>query len=150
MYRFQYSITTKADRALTWEIYRNWTLWNSFANIYGDLHWRDGKPWDVGSRLQIEILKPIHCVIDHAITENEAENRLGWEDTAQGITIRQWVVFHELSSGDTRVHTWGEVFPANLKIAGKPVSSLVSSFTETWYENFRFFCDQFVEAGATV
>jgi hypothetical protein len=150
MHRFHYSITTKADRALTWEIYRNWTLWNSFANIYGDLHWREGKPWEVGSRLQIEILKPLHCVIDHVITENEAESRLAWQDTAVGITIRQQVEFLELAPGETRVHTWGEVSPADLKVAGRPVSHLVTSFTETWYENFRFFCDQFVEAGTQV
>lgn len=150
MHRFQYSVTTKASRSLVWEIYRNWNLWNTFANIYGDLHWREGKPWDVGSRLQIEILKPVHCVVDHVITENVTDSRLAWVDTSAGVTIRQWVDFAELPSGETRVRTWGEVAPSGLKIAGHPVSHLVATFMETWYENFRYFCDKFVEAGTQV
>lgn len=150
MHRFQYHITTKAGKSLTWEIYRNWTLWNTFANIYGELHWRDGKPWEVGSRLQIEILKPTHCVIDHVITENEAERRLAWVDTSLDVTIRQWVEFQELPTGETRVHTWGEIYPAQLKIGGHTVAHLLDTFTETWYENFRYFCDEFMQAGAQV
>jgi hypothetical protein len=150
MHRFIYSVTTRASRSLAWEIYRNWTLWNTFANIYGELHWRDGRPWEVGSRLQIEILKPAHCVIDHVITENVFERRLAWADRAEGISIRQWVDFGDLPSGDTRIHTWGDVAPAERKIGGRTVAQLFSSFTETWHENFRHFCDEFVGADSQV
>jgi len=150
MHRFQYSVTTKAGRSLAWEIYRNWTLWNTFANIYGDLQWRDGKAWEVGSRLQIEILKPAHCVIDHVITECETDKRIGWVDTSIGVTIHQWVHFEELSTGETQVRTWGDISPADRKIGGHTVAHLLSTFTETWYENFRYFCDQFVDAKSKV
>jgi len=37
MFRFQYSVTTKASRKLAWEVFSNWRRWNEFANIYGEV-----------------------------------------------------------------------------------------------------------------
>src|ERR1700730_10312751 len=48
MFRFQYGVITKASRARAWEIFSNWHRWNEFANIYGELHWREGRPWEAG------------------------------------------------------------------------------------------------------
>jgi hypothetical protein len=39
------------------------------------------------------------------------------------------------------VHTWGDIVHTGLKIAGRTVEPVVTSFTETWYENFRCACD---------
>ncbi len=146
MHRFQYSVTTKAGRSLAWEIYTNWRLWNTFANIYGELQWRDGKPWEPGSRLQIEIQKPVHTVVEHTITAIDPGRSIGWVDWGCGISLRQWVTFEDLSSGETRIQTWGDVTPSKVLIAGRSVSSLVASFIETWYENYRSLCDQFADA----
>jgi hypothetical protein len=150
MHHFQYRVTTRAPRSLAWQIYRNCSYWNSFANIYGEIEWRQGKPWSVGSRLQIEIFRPVHSVVDHLITVHEPFRHIGWVDTACGITLRQWVKFEDAPSGETQVETWGELSPEDVLVAGHTVSYLVDTFTETWYENYRLFCDQFVEAAAQV
>jgi hypothetical protein len=150
MHRFHYSVTTKAARSLAWEIYTNWRLWNTFANIYGDLHWREGQPWRVGSRLQIEIVKPISTVVEHVITAVEPRQRIAWVDHSCGITLDQSVAFEDLPTGETRIHTHGEFTRSRMMIAGRTVERLISSFTETWYENFRLLCDQFAEASTHV
>lgn len=150
MHRFQYSITTKAWRPLAWEIYTNWRLWNTFANIYGELRWSCGSPWNVGSRLQIEVCKPIRTIVDHEITSVEPRKRIGWTDRCRGIVIRQSVEFEDLPEGQTRVQTWGEFSRSKSIIAGRTVEGLITSFTETWYENFRSLCDQFAGTGTHV
>src|SRR5260370_37432416 len=43
MFRFQYSVTTKASRKLAWDVFSNWRRWNEFANIYGEVQLREGK-----------------------------------------------------------------------------------------------------------
>lgn len=150
MHRFQYSVTTNAWRPLAWEIYTNWRLWNTFANIYGELSWSQGNPWDVGSRLQIEVRKPIKTIIDHEITALEPHKKIGWTDRCRGITLEQYVEFEDLPEGKTRIQTWGEFTRPKSMIAGRTVEALITSFTETWYENFRSICDQFAEAGTQV
>lgn len=68
MVRFQYGVTTKASRNLAWQVFSDCRRWNEFANIYGEVNWRGGRPWEAGSRLEIEILQPVKTVVDHVIT----------------------------------------------------------------------------------
>lgn len=143
MHHFEYVVTTKASPALAWKIYSDCKMWPNFANIYGDMKWSEGRPWEVGSRMDIEVVRPVSTVIDHLIIACEPQRELGWIDRALGVTIGQWVEFEALESGGTRVTTWGDVAPATTMIGGKPVSHLVDVFTETWYENYRSTCDEF-------
>lgn len=110
--------------------------------------WREGRPWEPGSRLQIELLKPVNTVIDHVITSCEPGQRVGWIDHALGVVIAQWVTFKQEHGRETRVHVWGDIVHSGVKIAGRTVEHLVTAFTETWYENFRRTCDQLAESFA--
>lgn len=147
MFRFQYCVTTKASRTLAWEIFSDWRRWNSFANIYGELVWREGRPWEAGSRLQIEILQPVQTVVDHVITNCQPAHKVGWIDHSLGVVLAQWVSFEEFAGKGTRVHTWGDIVHSGVKIAGRSVEHLIASFTETWYENFRSACDALAASG---
>jgi hypothetical protein len=141
MHHFEYAVTTHASLKTAWKLYTDWSRWPSFASIYGRIEWSQGRPWDVGSHMDIEILRPLHTVIDHLIIVCEEEHEIAWIDRAMGITICQRVEFEALPSGKTRIRTWGDVSPDGAVIDGKPVSRLVDVFMETWYENFRFACD---------
>src|SRR5438445_12744174 len=85
MFRFQYCVTTKASCKLAWEVFSNWRRWNEFANIYGEVAWREGRPWEAGSRLDIEVLEPVKTVVSHLITNcsprtkwDGSTTRWGW------------------------------------------------------------------------
>jgi|SRR6184192_2753392 len=75
MFRFQYGVTTKASRKLTWEVFSNWRRWNEFANVSGDMNWREGRPWEAGSRLEIEVREPVKTVVSHVITNCQPDRR---------------------------------------------------------------------------
>lgn len=143
--RFQYRVTTKASPRLAWKIFSDTRRWNSFANVYGELRWREGQPWEEGSRLQIELLKPVNTVIDHVIITCKPGERVGWIDHALGVAIAQWVTFEQHSGNPTCVHVWGDIVHSGAKIAGRTVEHLVTAFTETWYENFCRMCDQLAD-----
>jgi hypothetical protein len=146
MYRFQYSVMTKASSARAWEIFSNWRRWNEFADIYGEMHWREGKPWEPGSRMEIELRQPVPTVVSHVITNCQPAHKVGWIDHSLGVVLAQWVHFEELVGGGTRVHTWGDVVHTGVTIAGRTAEQLITSFTETWYENFRVACDEMAAA----
>src|SRR5271169_2262676 len=116
MFRFQYSITTKASAEKAWEVFSDWGRWNSFANIYGELRWIQGEPWKIGSRMEIEVLKPVEVVINHLIICCEPAREVGWIDRALGITIGQWVEFEKQADDRTRITTWGEIAPADANV----------------------------------
>ena len=149
MFRFQYSVVTKAGSDLAWEVFSNLRRWNNFADVYGRLEWREGAPWKAGSRLEIEILRPVHTTVDHVITSCLPGRRLGWIDHAMGAALAQWLTFEPHKGGGTRVHTWGDLVHSNVSIEGHSVEQIVMSFTETWYENFRRTCDLISESAIT-
>jgi len=142
MHHFEYTVTTRANLDAAWNLYTDWTLWRNFANVYGDFKWSEGLPWEAGSRLDIELVRPVNIVIDHLIIACEPPREIAWIDRALGVTICQRVEFEPMPSGRTRIRTWGDVSPADTLIDGKPVSRLVDVFMETWYENYRSACDE--------
>ena len=147
---FQYTVITKASPEVAWNIFSDWTRWPSFANVYGKLRWHEGRPWQVGSRLFIELLRPVETVIEHVIITCTPMKQIGWIDSAVGVTIIQWVEFEQQGEGRTLIHTWGEIAGAKFEIAGRTIPQLVNTFTETWYENFRTACDKAAEIGDLV
>jgi len=149
MFRFQHSVVTKAGPDLAWKVFSNLHRWNSFANVYGRLEWSEGAPWKPGSRLEIEILRPVRTTIDHVLTSCVPAKRLGWIDHAMGAALAQWLTFEPHNSGGTRIHTWGDLVHSNVSIDGRSVEETLTSFTETWYENFRRTCDQLAEGPST-
>lgn len=149
MAKFEYSVTTKASPALAWLVFSDWHRWNNFANVYGELRWRDGVPWEPGSRMQIEILRPVNAVVDHVITICVPGRKVGWIDHAIGVAMAQWVTFEERPYEGTVIRTWGEVIHSGITIGGRSVEELIASFTRTWYETFRVACDQLVLPGGT-
>ena len=144
---FQYTVITKASPVVAWRVFSDWNRWPTFANVYGSLRWHEGKPWEVGSRLFIQLLRPVTAVIDHVIITCAPAKKIGWIDNALGVTIIQWVEFEQQAHDRTVVHTWGEIAGAKRPVAGRTVEQLVNSFTETWYENFRAACDERVALG---
>jgi hypothetical protein len=146
MFRFQYSVKTKASRERTWEVFSNWRRWPEFADIYGQLNWREGRPWEPGSRLEIEVVQPVNTVVSHVITNCQPARKVGWIDHSLGVVLAQWVTFEETPEGGTRVHTWGDIVHSGVQIAGQTAEHIITSFTQTWYENFRAACDQMAAA----
>ncbi|MGA8038399.1 MAG: hypothetical protein WA823_01285 [Candidatus Acidiferrales bacterium] len=142
MYHFQYTVKTQARPEQAWEIYSNWHLWPRFANIYGQIIWSEGRPWEVGSRMEIEILRPVHAVVDHLIICCEPAKELGWIDRCLGITTSQWVEFTRMHNGGTKIHTWGDLTAPDAIFGVKKAKELLDVFTQTWYENYRMACDE--------
>jgi hypothetical protein len=145
MHRFNYTVRTKASPAAAWQLYSNWNLWRNFANIYGEVNWAEGRPWDVGSKMEIEILRPTKATVSRLIICFDPVRELGWIDRALGMTLGQWVEFEAHAGGGARVHTWGELVPSGLMFGKRTAEELLAEFTETWHENYRRACDEFAE-----
>jgi Polyketide cyclase / dehydrase and lipid transport len=140
---FSYQVITRATPKLAWEVFSNWRRWQTFSSAYGSLEWVQGEPWAVGSRLRIEILRPIYADVDHVITACEPGRSVAWIDNVLGAVLEQWVAFEELPSGGTSVTVSVNIAGGDLvKVGDQDPEKLVREFTEEWYENFRVVCDE--------
>lgn len=141
--KFQYEVVTKATANLAWEIFSNWRRWHTFSNVYGSLEWTQGSPWSEGSRLRIEIVRPVHMFVEHLITYCDPAKKVGWIDNAFGVVLEQWVTFQTMANGFTRVTYTGEMVGGEaIDLGGKSAGALFEEFNRGWYDNFRTVCDQ--------
>jgi hypothetical protein len=70
---------------------------------------------------------------------------VAWIDHALGNSMEQWVTFHDLGDGGTRIHTWAEIAGPTRHVDGLDVHEVVRAFIQQWYEAFRMECDQVAE-----
>ena len=140
--RFSHEVSVRANPKLAWEVFSDWRRWHTFSNVYGRLEWTKGQPWRVGSRLSIEVLRPVHTVIDHVITHCDPAERVGWIDHALGVTIEQWVSFEPKNGSGTLVHVTGEIVGSELDLEGVSLQQFFQDFTREWYEAYREVCNQ--------
>ncbi|HKD79743.1 MAG TPA: hypothetical protein VKH81_08630 [Candidatus Angelobacter sp.] len=141
----EYTAFTKADRALAWKLFSDFRFWPAFSDVYGPIGWTKGQPWTPGSRLRIEIVRPVKAIVDHVITICSPGEQVAWIDHFLGNTMVQWVTFESLPDGGTRVHTWAEVTGSTTVVDGYECSDFLRSFMRRWYDSFCSACDQLAE-----
>jgi hypothetical protein len=140
--RVEYSISTKADCVLAWRIFSDCSRWPRFSDAYRSIEWL-GAPWAPGSRLHIEIMRPVVAKQDRVITICKPPRCVAWINHVLGYTMEQWVVFDPAAGGGTLISTWVEFTGADFD--GRDVEKLIRKFAEEWFVNFCAECDRLVE-----
>lgn len=148
MLHLEYKVVTRANRALVWKVFSNWHLWHHFSDIYGDMHWA-GKPWEPGSRLKIDLVRPVKSTADHVITECSPAEYVAWIDHVYSDTMEQWVRFQSLPSGGTEIHTWADVVGPTSTVGNRDVQDVLIDFIRNWYDRFAEECDRLAPQDAT-
>ena len=141
----EYTVFTKASPSLAWNLFSDFHLWPKFCNIYGNIRWSKGQPWMPGSRLQIEIVRPVKTTVDHVITVCAPGEHVAWIDHTLGNTMEQWVTFEPFPDGRTRVHTWAEIAGEAKFVSVTSFSDFIRTFIRQWYDSFCLACDQLAE-----
>jgi hypothetical protein len=140
--RVEYTAVTRAEPALSWKIFADYRNWPTFVDAYGSIRWIAGEPWNLGSRLRIELVWPVSITITRLITMSRKGECVGWIDHARGSTMEQWVIFERDPDGGTCLRTWAEVFGSKPKVAGQPFVQFAESFIKLWFDGFCKECDR--------
>ena len=139
--RIEYGIFTRADCGLAWKIFADCERWSNFLDAYSSFRWQ-GAPWTPGSRLHIELVRPIAAKLERVVTICTPPRCVAWINHVLGYTMEQWVLFNPHPGGGTRVSTWIEFTGPALHVDGHGMSEIIQSFVEEWYGNFRAECDR--------
>jgi hypothetical protein len=141
MLHLEYTVVTRANRELVWEVFSNWSLWHRFSDVYGEMRW-EGTPWEPGSRLKIELVRPVRTIADHVITGCSPAESVAWIDHVYGNTMEQQVRFQSLPDGGTQVHTWADFLGPTTTLGNREVSDILLDFVRGWYDRFAAECDR--------
>jgi hypothetical protein len=145
-----YTVETKAGVDLAWEIFADCTRWSNYSDWLGEVKWISGEPWQKGSRMEVELVHPIHAHVQRAVQVCVPGKRVAWIDHMLGTTFEEWTYFEPIVGGKTRVHTWTEFTGILSVVAGRPLTRVVQEFFQTWYDNYAAECNRRVQNGAAV
>ena len=59
MHFVSYSVETKADQELVWQVFSEWEHWHKYSDWLGKISWVSGKPWEAGSHMEVEMIRPV-------------------------------------------------------------------------------------------
>jgi hypothetical protein len=140
--RVEYTANTVADPALAWKIFSDHRNWTKFIDAYASIRWISGTPWAVGSRLRIDLARPLRMPISRVITMCRPAESVAWIDHARGSTVEEWVVFEPQPDSGTYVRTWAMIIGSRPKVAGEPFIHFVQNFLKLWFDGFCKECDR--------
>ena len=140
--RIESIVFTRADCTRAWKIFSDWNLWHKFSNVYAtSIEWQ-GPPWEAGSRMMIDIVRPLAAKVDRVITISNPPRCVAWINHVCGYTMEQWVVFDPHAGGGTKISTWIELTGPAMCHDGHDVKTLVEDFTDEWFHNFSLECNR--------
>jgi len=140
MFRFQYGVHHKASRSGLGDFFRLAAL----ERICGYLRANaPGAKASLGSwqPAELEVVAAGEYRSNHVITIASRVRKWAGLTTRSESWLAQWVSFEE-AAGAGSACTPGETSCIRVKIAGQTAGADITSFTKTWYENFRVACDQ--------
>src|SRR5438067_507301 len=114
------------------------------SDSYGKIGWR-GVPWALGSRLQIEVVRPVQATQSRVITVCTPPRCVAWINHVMGVTMEQWVLLDPYPGGGTRISTWIEFTGGIPGVSVGELREIISSFLEKWFSNFLTECDRSAE-----
>jgi hypothetical protein len=103
MQSFDFQIVLNCPLNLVFAIYIDVDHWQN-RNLFGEIRWVKGKPWEEGSRLQIETRIPIRSTIDQVVQEFVPNERVSYLCHVFGITCQTRVAFVGVSERETAIN----------------------------------------------
>lgn len=144
--RIESIVLTRADCTLAWKIFSDWNLWPKFSDVYGNsIEWH-GPAWESGSRMIIDIIRPVSAKVDRVITVCTPPRCVAWINHVHGYTMEQWVVFDPHTRGGAKVTTWIELTGPALCGGQYDIKALMKLFIDEWFHNFSAECDRVADA----
>src|SRR5690348_10789031 len=92
MQSFEFQIVLDCPLETAFAIYMDTDRWCN-RNLFGDIRWVQGKPWEVGSRLRIETRSPIRSTVDQVLQRFERNGSVCYISHVLGMTCETRVTF---------------------------------------------------------
>jgi hypothetical protein len=143
--RTEFSVFTHAECDRAWKIYCDWKQWRRFSDIYGEvMEWR-GEPWQPGSRLRLEIIKPFPITLESQMIVCMPPRCMAWLTQADDYRVEHWVLFYPYNGGGTRISTWAE-FSGELSLPGGfDARQALQEILVNWFAGFCRYCNRIVD-----
>ena len=147
MESFEFQVVIDCPRETVFAMYADIERWQN-RNVFGEIHWVQGKPWEAESRLRIETLHPVRAVVDQVVQQFQKNERVSYISHVFGITCETHVIFVPVSAGETAVTVRMHLLGTVSRVLGFAVEPAIEKATKGFFEELRRECEAAPRSGA--
>ena len=147
MQSFDFQVVLNCPLKTVFAIYVDIERWRN-RNLFGDIRWVQGKPWEEGSRLSIETRVPIRSTVDQVVQHFAANESVSYLSHVFGITCETRVTFTPVSARETAINVVMHLVGTTSRTLGFALAPAISKATKGFFEELRKECEA-ASAGAT-
>jgi hypothetical protein len=140
MQSFDFQVVLNCPIETVFAIYVDVDRWQN-RNIFGEIRWVQGKPWEEGSRLRIETVKPIRSHVDQVVQTFVPQQRVVYLSHVFGITCETRVTFIAASATQTAINVGMQLVGTLSRALGFAVEPAIAKATMGFFEELRRECE---------
>jgi hypothetical protein len=140
MQSFEFQIVLNSPLDTVFSIYVDVDRWRN-RDLFGEIRWVQGKPWEEGSRLRIETLKPIRANVDQVVQHFAPKESVSYLSHVFGITCETRVIFTPLSPDQTAIHVVMNLVGTPSRALGFALAPAITKATRGFFEAVRKECE---------
>jgi hypothetical protein len=146
MQSFDFQIVLNCPLDTVFSIYVDVDRWRN-RNLFGDIRWVHGKPWEEGSRLRIETLKPIRANIDQVVQHFAPKESVSYLSHVLGITCETRVTFASMAVAQTAITVVMNLVGTTSRTLGFALAPAITKATKGFFEELRKECEAAAREG---
>ena len=147
MQSFDFQLVLNCPLDAVFSIYVDVDRWRN-RNGFGEIRWVQGKPWEEGSRLRIETLKPIRAHVDQVVQHFAPKECVSYLSHVFGITCETRVTFTRVTVGHTAINVVMNLVGTPSRTLGFALAPAITKATKGFFEELRKECEAASRAAA--
>jgi len=147
MQSFQFKVALECPLETAFAVYTDIGRWRN-RNVFGDIQWVQGNPWEEGSRLRIETRVPLRSTIDQVVQHFSALESVSYISHVLGITAETRVTFQRISTTQTAIHVGMHLVGTVSRSLGFAIEPVIAKATKGFFEELRRECEAEVKKKA--
>jgi hypothetical protein len=140
MQSFDFKVVLTCPLETVFSIYVDVNRWR-MRNLFGDIQWVQGKPWEEGSRLRIETRVPIRSTIDQVVQHFTPNESVSYISHVFGITCETRVTFTPVSDCQTAINVVMQLIGRTSRSLGFALEPAIMKATKGFFQELRKECE---------
>jgi hypothetical protein len=140
MQSFEFEIVLNCPLALVFPIYTDIERWCN-RNVFGEIRWVKGRPWEEGSRLRIETRVPMRSTVDQVVQHFSPNDSVSYLSHVLGITCETRVTFRRVSDQQTAIHVALQFVGTLSQALGFAIEPMIENTTKNFFQDLRRECE---------
>jgi len=140
MQSFDFQIVLNCPLKIAFAVYADVDRWRN-RNLFGEIRWVQGKPWEEGSRLRIETTTPIRATVDQVVQSFKPNESASYLSHVLGITCETRVTFTAVSARQTAINVAMQLVGTASRVLSFALEPAITKATRGFFEELRKDCE---------